>query len=348
MENVEIWNNLVKHFNDNRLTKEEKLQKDWEYIFYEFFGYSRFYGEIDSHRSIHIGSHQRIIPDIIIKDKEKDLFDIELKQYNLFLTADMEKQLKSYLCLLHISIGVLICDSIYLYSYDLKRDVLKKVKIEFVLDNPNGIAFVSLLKKGSFSPDKVAQFIDEKTLFEENVKQIRSEITPQLILELLVKHFNTRFTIEEIDKAIASKDYTSMVKIPDKTTIDLPTFCPEVKTAITDEDVYEEPPFDYVIVKTSHDCVSARGSLYEATRYGWRAGKRILNYSYVLSVINMVVQEVYIADYWNIRETGELVGRYEFHGRVCTEDSARKLVGKKIPYEYRKPGSSNPLLYKSK
>lgn len=348
MENVNVWNMLVKHFNDNRSVKEEKIQKDWEYIFSEFFGYSRFYGEIDSHRSIQIGSQQRVVPDIIIKGNGGDLFDVELKQYNLGFSPFMENQLKSYLSLLHISIGILICDSIYLCNYDLKKDVLKKVKIEFKIDNPDGIAFVDLFKKDTFSSDKIAKFIDGKASFEKNVKQIKEEFTPQLINELLVKHFSDRFTKEEILAAIETNNCAPTVDVIKEDIIDKSILYPIATNAVIDKDVYEEPPFDYVIVKTSRACVSERGSLYEATRYGWRVGKRILNYSYVLSVINMIVQEVYVVDSWNIREVGELVGRYEFHGKVCNDEIARKLVGKKIPYEYRKPGMASPLLYKRK
>ena len=82
MDSVKIWNRIVKHYKDYYSAKEEVLQKDWEQIF-SAFGYNSFFGEIDSHRSIHIGSHQRTIPDIIIRGDDGDLFDVELKQYNL-------------------------------------------------------------------------------------------------------------------------------------------------------------------------------------------------------------------------------------------------------------------------
>ena len=111
MDSVKIWNRIVKHYKDYYSAKEEVLQKDWEQIF-SAFGYNSFFGEIDSHRSIHIGSHQRTIPDIIIRGDDGALFDVELKQYNLPFAIEFENQLKSYLDLLHISVGVLVCQKI--------------------------------------------------------------------------------------------------------------------------------------------------------------------------------------------------------------------------------------------
>ena len=134
MDSVKIWNRIVEHYNANYSAKEEIIQKDWEQIF-SAFGYNSFFGEIDAHRSIHIGSHQRTIPDIIIHSDEGDLFDVELKQYNLPFVIEFENQLKSYLDLLHISVGVLVCQKIYLYVYDFSKSKLKKISISFVFSS---------------------------------------------------------------------------------------------------------------------------------------------------------------------------------------------------------------------
>ena len=118
MSLTKIWNRIVDHYHDNFLEKEEVLQRDWEQIFSDLFNYKSLLGEIDSHRSIPIGSHQRTVPDIIIRGEHGDLFDVELKQYNMPFTVEMENQLKSYLDLLHISVGVLICQKLYVYVYN--------------------------------------------------------------------------------------------------------------------------------------------------------------------------------------------------------------------------------------
>jgi hypothetical protein len=201
MDSVKIWNRIVKHYKDYYSAKEEVLQKDWEQIF-SAFGYNSFFGEIDSHRSIHIGSHQRTIPDIIIRGDDGDLFDVELKQYNLPFAIEFENQLKSYLDLLHISVGVLVCQKIYLYVYDFSKSKLKKIEIPFVEDNPDGIAFVELMKKGNFSAEKVENFIDSKAIFIENVEKIKSQISSNLIAELAINHFLKDYSKEEVCVAL--------------------------------------------------------------------------------------------------------------------------------------------------
>ena len=119
-----------------------------------------------------------------------------------------------------------------------------------------------------------------------------------------------------------------------------------VVESISNSDVYQEPSFDYLIVKTSEKAIQERGSLYEATRLAWRAGERITNYKYVISVIGGVVQEVYVVNKWNIIQSGSNAGRYEFNGEIASLVEARALKGKKIPAKYRKVGMASPVLYK--
>ncbi|MBQ8321440.1 MAG: hypothetical protein IJX92_03650 [Clostridia bacterium] len=347
MDSVKIWNRIVKHYKDYYSAKEEVLQKDWEQIFSDLLNYSRFFGEIDSHRSIHIGSHQRTIPDIIIRGDDGDLFDVELKQYNMPFSIEFENQLKSYLDLLHISVGVLVCQKIYLYVYDFSKSKLKKMAISFTENNPDGVKFVELMKKGSFSADKVENFIDSKVAFKENVQKIKETISKEFIKQLIVDYFIKNYSEEEIMTALGDRDYSEEI-IHDGN--DEPGNSGTDNTDNNDPDdssVYAEPSFNYVMIKTSHERIQkCNGSLYEATRYAWRAGERITQYNYVISVIGGVVQEVYVADKWNIVQSGELVGRYEFHGRTATNAEARALIGKTIPFKYRKPGSANPVMFK--
>ena len=350
MDSTKIWNRIVKHFKDNYSAKEEVIQKDWEQIFSDLFNYSRLFGEIDAHRNIHIGSHQRTIPDIIITSENGDLFDVELKQYNLPFSLDMENQLKSYMDLLHIAVGVIICQQIHLYVYNTGKTKLKKISIAFQENNPDGVKFVELMCKGSFSLEKVTQFIDSKNSFIENVARIKASITEELKRELLIEYFKKEYSEEEIHTALSELSAIDDTVQPFVAVEDEPKTSPQVaKTEVSEDDVYEEPSFDYVLIKTSYDRVNNRnGSLYEATRYAWRVGPRIESYAYVISVIDMVVQEVYTADSWNVVSQGDLQGRYEFHGKIATDTEARKLVGKRIPFKYRKPGAANPVMFKKK
>jgi len=168
---------------------------------------------------------------------------------------------------------------------------------------------------------------------------------------LLIEHFGKSYKKDEIIKAIGDDDYSDITDTPSEIVpAEAPKSQSEPEVVISEDAVvYQEPSFDYVMIKTSNDRIQiCNGSLYKATRFAWRAGKRIEGYKYVLSVIDMMVREVYKANSWNIVAQGELEGRYEFHGEIAQEEEARKLVGKKIPFKYRKPGAANPVMFKKK
>ena len=113
----EYWNYIVVQHEKNCNALESVVQEEWEGFFSEIFGYKKIWGEIDSKRTIRLGTQKYVIPDIIIKENGNDLFNVELKQYRLLLNSDMEGQLKSYMDLLHISIGVIVCSKLYIYFY---------------------------------------------------------------------------------------------------------------------------------------------------------------------------------------------------------------------------------------
>ena len=196
-----IWNTIVRHYHEKINAREDVLQRDWEFFFSDLFGYKAYLNEIDAHRTLPIGSGQRTIPDIIIKENETDLFDVELKQYSLPFSIEMENQLKSYLDLLHISIGVLICKNLYLYSYDYDSAQLKKIEIAFTENNPEGEEFISLFQKGNFSTEKVKAYIDQKKQFTDNVATLKNQLTNENALCILKKHFENKFSKEEIETA---------------------------------------------------------------------------------------------------------------------------------------------------
>ena len=56
-----IWNKIVECCNLYINSPEKKIQCLWENIFAELLGYSRLNGDIDSFRSMQIGSLKRII-----------------------------------------------------------------------------------------------------------------------------------------------------------------------------------------------------------------------------------------------------------------------------------------------
>lgn len=127
----------------------------------------------------------------------------------------------------------------------------------------------------------------------------------------------------------------------------LPTESILARQSDSENNIYEEPNFDYVIIKTKPDKIRECGNnLYEATRYAWKVGKRIKQYKYVLSVVNKVVQEVFVVDRWSIVDSGEAQGRYEFFGSKAIGSNFDFLIGKTIPEKYRVKGLASPVVYK--
>lgn len=209
MTSKEIWNFLVDHYNKNIGTNEETIQRDWESFFAdaELFKYSKIKGDVDSHRTLQIGSYERVIPDIILRKNNDDLFVVELKKYSLPFSKEREEQLFSYLKLLHISIGILICNKIHVYAYNFEtKEQENKLEIPFEKDNTDGIAFVDLFCKDEFSKDKIFNYITAKKSFITNVEKIKKQINPNLICDVLKKHFSIDYKDEEIEAAF--KDYS--------------------------------------------------------------------------------------------------------------------------------------------
>ena len=112
-------------------------------------------------------------------------------------------------------------------------------------------------------------------------------------------------------------------------------------------ETYEEPEFEYILVKTSENSVAQRGNLYEATRYAWKLSfERARHYKYVFSVIDGIVREVYFVSEWRVIAQGNYSGRLKFSGEIADRRIADRFIGKHIPAKYCKQGCSSPALYK--
>ena len=202
MDAREKWEFLVDCYNKNKNAPELRIQRDWENLFVEIFGYSKLSKEVDAQRNIQIGSTVRTIPDIIIHNKEQgDLFVVELKQHTL--TTGTE-QLFSYLKLLKVDLGVLICNKIYLYDYDITKDDDKQafVEIAFTKDNPDGIKFVELFNKASFDRQHIKNFIQERKKEKENIHAIQQKVTAEFVRQVLQEQLSETYSQEEIQQAL--------------------------------------------------------------------------------------------------------------------------------------------------
>lgn len=203
LTNQDKWNEMVEWCEKNRFVPEEKVQFEWESFFADsdFFGYSKRNGEIDNKRSITLGSKDRVIPDIIIRKDNKDLFVVELKQLCKPLDEKFRKQLFSYLKQLELNIGILICQSVYIYYF--KGDCeYSYVNVPFKKDSQDGARIVELFSKDNYDREKIKDFIVSKTKKDKNINEIKELINNEYIIDLIKKDLQKGYDNDEIEEAL--------------------------------------------------------------------------------------------------------------------------------------------------
>lgn len=200
MTNQEKWNKIVDLHEQYMYSREEIIQNIWEHIFFEFFGYSKLSGEIDVQRSIQIGSTERVVTDIIIKNKSKDLFIVEIKQQTSKKGKD---QLLSYLKLLNVNFGVLINEKINIIDYDYKkRDFEQKMyEINFNRNSRDGELFVEMFSK-PFNYERAQEFIAQRTSTNQHIEEIIEMIDEKYVKDLLLTDLSNIYDQTEIEEAL--------------------------------------------------------------------------------------------------------------------------------------------------
>lgn len=351
MTNLEKWNLIVEQVRNKLTSKEKEIQQLWEDFFADasLFGYSKLKGEIDSQRSLHIGASDRAIPDIIIRDmvSKKDLFIVELKQSNLPPKHIFREQLFSYMRLLRISIGILICDKIYMYFWDLDNKE-ESIEISFTENNELGVKFIELLGKGHFDETNIENFIKGYYLFQKHVDEIKQDVQTLPVKDVIADYYSMQYSSVEITEALKRVE----VKISFETPItDLPTKPnpnpPRPSVGNDGDDIFKDLTEKYVIIKTTDERVNAcNGSMYEATRYAWRADlNKIQQYCLVFGVIKGIVRGVYFVTNWYAVNDTTPGKRCAFNGSEAPEEFAKKYLWKQIPERFRRKGMASPLLY---
>ncbi len=206
MDYKKAWNYLVSEYKKNFDAQEDKIQTLWESYFAMpfIFNYSDS-DDIDSKRSLHIGSKDREIPDIILRKNHEDLCIVELKRYSLPKNTDYEKQLLNYMSHtdMRLSVGVLICKTISIYFYNQASNEKECFEIPFEEESLDGEKFVELFFKDNFSEEKIKLFIRNKNRARWAEKKMQSEISVELIKQLLKEHFSKKFNERNVSKVIS-------------------------------------------------------------------------------------------------------------------------------------------------
>jgi uncharacterized protein len=93
-------------------------------------------------------------------------------------------------------------------------------------------------------------------------------------------------------------------------------------------------------------------SLYEATRYAWKVRlERAARADVILATLQGLIVGAFVATAW-LPATPEhfpgrepVPGRYGFVGEPAPLALTEQYVGCRVPDQYRKPGSANPVKY---
>jgi hypothetical protein len=117
---MEKWNEICFRISSHKNSSEKEFQQEVEFIF-DKLGWSKFKGEMISKKAIPIGSAQRLIPDIILKNNDKEIIVVELKKNNISSTLRIEQQLFSYMRQLRLEFGIFVGENLQFY-YDVPND----------------------------------------------------------------------------------------------------------------------------------------------------------------------------------------------------------------------------------
>ena len=370
----ESWNLIVKKRNELYTALENKVQDEWVTYLSELFGYSKVLGDICPHLQVKVGVGIKAIDDITVKINGIPVFLVELKRYCLQKQEKFVEQFKSYLTLFHLSIGVLVCDAVYIYYFDYSKNETHSLKIEFKTDSEYGIKFIELFRKETFDKaiknyilSEIEKRIEEAKRaneLKEKITKIKDEIKCIDIKELLKNHFIKTYGEAAVTAALNDLDVTfnatnKSANLPltkvNKMPQNIAANQTQAAIGVSDDFPLDKP---FLIIKTSYERVALcrqwfpkEDPLYNATRHSWNVKyENVIRYDYVLSVIDKKVVEVYRVNCWRENKWEydnypSWTKRYEFTGEVAPSEIRNRYVGKIIPARFRKQGMAQPVLF---
>lgn len=212
---MENWNEICFLLSEN--IRNDISERDFEQNVVQalmVLGWKEYTGDIEIRPSFQIGAANRIIPDFIIKSPDnKKLFVIEIKQPNIPLNLEFQRQLFSYMRQLGLEYGILIGQVIqifYLDSIARQEDPILLETIEFTKDNEKGKRFVEVFSKDNFSSELLQAFTKnslKKINREEEQKKLTEKILSdnfqEKLAELIKQDFLNEYDGEIIDVVLS-------------------------------------------------------------------------------------------------------------------------------------------------
>ena len=197
---VDIWNEIC--FDLKQCFQNHVLEKEYENAVIHcmaLLGWKKSRGEIQSQCPVQTG-HEKKYADVVILQDGIEQFVIEMKRPDHVLSKEDELQLFSYMRLLNhqVSFGLYIGEKICLYFDDVNLpDRPEQVfSVDIVEDNPDGLKFVELFSKESFSIKALSDFCKkqksimvEQKQMQEEVERLIKDRDGSVIKELLKKKY---------------------------------------------------------------------------------------------------------------------------------------------------------------
>lgn len=113
----------------------------------------------------------------------------------------------------------------------------------------------------------------------------------------------------------------------------------------------EPAVFEHRALLINVNRTAAETSLYEATRYAWKIGRKAEQAEVILATVQGLIVGAFVATAWlpatadNFPTREPSPGRLGFVGEEAPAHLRELYVGKRVPDEFRKPGAANPIKY---
>lgn len=225
---MEKWNELCYILSENLPSNMSEQLFELKVIqVFEKLGWSEFNNEIVVRESIQLGASNRIIPDLVLKSKEKgNLFVVEVKKPSLEIDKSTFKgQLSSFMGIMRVELGILIGNKIQLFldgKFFNKNDIVLIDEIEFKRDNEKGIKFVELFSKDNYNKQNIEKYAQDKLQQLEEIedfKRLKNQLLSENYNEKVVDYLKTELLKEYSENTIEKVLKVIEVKINSKNTI---------------------------------------------------------------------------------------------------------------------------------
>lgn len=186
----------------------------------QLLGWAKYKGEICHKPNIPIGNSKFIQPDILIKNKDEDLFVIEVKRPVHTLTEREQIQLESYMRQLKLDVGIYIGEHIEVfYDKPKSKSALSVLQIPLEINNKLGAKFVEQFSKDSFGKETIIEFCEERikemerqanlNKIKENLIANAQEHITESLKPYLTEKYSGAIAEEEISKMLSTLRFTA-------------------------------------------------------------------------------------------------------------------------------------------